>query len=123
MKRNIAHSEVFATLGNEIRLRCLYLAAKHGEICVCEAVDALGISQPTASKAFKALKDIGLVDDRREANWTFYRLNPAMPKWARSITYIATRELEQDGSCADDDQRFQQSRVRNRRTPGQTCRQ
>lgn len=117
MKGNIAQSAVFATLGNDIRLRCLYLAAKHGEICVCEAVDALGISQPTASKAFKALKAAGLVADRRDANWTFYRLDPAMPKWARSVVYIAARELEQEGSCADDDRRFQQSRARNRREP------
>jgi ArsR family transcriptional regulator len=113
LKANIAHTKVFATLGNETRLRCLYLAAKHGEVCVCEAVDSLGISQPTASKAFRALKDAGLVDDRREANWTFYRLSPRMAKWARSVIYIAIRELEQDCSFAADNQRFEQSRARS----------
>ena len=112
---------MFATLGNEIRLRCLYLAAKHGEICVCEAVDTLGISQPTASKAFRALKDMALVDDRREANWTYYRLNPDMPKWLRSVVFLVVRELEQDGRFADDDERFGQCRVQNRSVAGRAC--
>ncbi|MEQ9562823.1 MAG: metalloregulator ArsR/SmtB family transcription factor [Woeseiaceae bacterium] len=103
---NIAHTKVFATLGNETRLRCLYLAAKHTEVCVCEAVDTLQIPQPTASKAFKALKDAGLVQDRRDANWIYYRLNPAMPKWTRSVVYIAMRDLEQTQCFAEDEQRF-----------------
>jgi ArsR family transcriptional regulator len=106
-KLNIAHSKVFATLGNETRLRCLYLAAKHDEVCVCEAVDTLKIPQPTVSKAFKALKNAGLVEDRRDANWTYYFLNPAMPAWLRSTIFIVTRDLDRSGAFAGDDERFE----------------
>jgi ArsR family transcriptional regulator len=74
----------------------------------------LQIPQPTASKAFKALKSAGLVQDRRESNWIYYRLSPDMPKWARSIVFIAARELEQSDAFAADDKRFERSRVKNR---------
>jgi ArsR family transcriptional regulator len=104
---NIAHAKVFATLGNETRLRCLYLAAKHDEVCVCEAVDTLKIPQPTVSKAFKALKTAGLVSDRRDANWTYYFLNPAMPGWLRSTIFIVIRDLDRSGRFAGDDERFE----------------
>lgn len=113
-KVNIDQASVFSTLGNETRLRCLYLAAKHGEICVCETVDTLEISQPSASKAFKALKTVGLVEDRREGNWIYYRLSEGMPKWARSIVFIAMRELERSEAFIADNHRFEQSRIRNR---------
>jgi ArsR family transcriptional regulator len=84
---------VFASLGNEIRLKCLYLAARHGEVCVCEAVDALEVPQPTVSKAFKALKDAGFVADRRDANWTHYRINEDMPAWMADVVRATVSEV------------------------------
>jgi ArsR family transcriptional regulator len=110
---NITYAKVFATLGNESRLRCLNLVAKHDEVCVCEAVDTLKIPQPAASKAFKALKEAGLLQDRRDANWTYYQLDPAMPKWLRSVVFVAMREIDQSKLFAADDERF--ARKPNRR--------
>lgn len=90
---NIPHSKVFASLGNEIRLKCLYLAARHKEVCVCEAVDALEVPQPTVSKAFKALKEAGFVADRRDANWTHYRIDENMPSWMVDIVRATVDEI------------------------------
>lgn len=90
---NIPHSKVFASLGNEIRLKCLYLAARHGEVCVCEAVDALDVPQPTVSKAFRALRKAGFVADRRDANWTHYRVNEAMPAWMADVVRATVDEI------------------------------
>lgn len=45
------------------------------EMCVCEIVDRLNISQPLVSHHLRELKIAGLVLDRRVGNWVHYRLN------------------------------------------------
>lgn len=115
---NIPYSKVFASLGNEIRLKCLYLAARHGEVCVCEAVDALGIAQPTVSKAFNALKKAGLVTDRRDANWTHYRVNENMPAWLADVVQATVDELSGDDAFVLLGSRF----TRMRDKSPETCR-
>ncbi len=66
--------DVFAALGERVRLRlaCCLLAAPDG-LCVCELVDALGVSQPNVSRHLKLLKAAGLVAERREGRWMYYR--------------------------------------------------
>ncbi|MGH8223448.1 MAG: ArsR/SmtB family transcription factor [Woeseiaceae bacterium] len=103
---------MFAALSNETRLRCLYLAARQREVCVCEVVDTLKIAQPAASKAFKALKDVGLVSDRRDANWIYYRLNRSMPGWMKVIVKATINDLGRSNLYVADERRFERSRVR-----------
>lgn len=103
---HIEKTKLFATLSNAIRLRCLYLLARNGEICVCEVVEALGIAQPAASKALAGLKSAGLVRDRREANWIYYRLESELPNWIGTIIRTTMAELDDCASCVADQQRF-----------------
>ena len=77
--------EALQCLSNQTRLRCLHLLAQSDEVCVCEFVDTLGITQPTASKALAALKNAGFLSDRRDANWNYYRLSSNMPQWQRDL--------------------------------------
>jgi DNA-binding transcriptional ArsR family regulator len=51
-----------------------YLATQ--ERSVGEIVDAMQIGQPSASKHLKVLKDVGLVEARREGRQMLYRVNP-----------------------------------------------
>ena len=113
---NISHTAVFASLSNETRLRCLYLTVRHEEVCVCEVVDALGISQPTISKAFKALKEAGLVTDRRDANWTYFRLNKAVPGWVTEVIGSTIEGLSGAMPYVGDENRFEKSVVRETET-------
>lgn len=109
---NILPATVFASLSNETRLRCLYLAATHQEVCVCEVVDALGITQPTASKSLAALKAAGIVTDRRDANWSYYRLNERMPAWLATIVQSTVASLAGTRPYVADEKRYRRSRVR-----------
>ncbi len=65
---------VFRALGDENRLR-LIEQLREGEQCVCDLSDAIGASQPLLSFHLKALKEAGLVTDRREGRWVYYTLN------------------------------------------------
>lgn len=50
---------------------------QHGERCVCDLTDDLDASQSRLSFHLKVLKGAGLVSDRKDGRWSFYRINPA----------------------------------------------
>ena len=47
---------------------------QHGELCVCEIQEALGVSQPTVSKRVKTLEAAGLLHSRKDGLWVHYSL-------------------------------------------------
>jgi ArsR family transcriptional regulator len=65
---------VFKALSDETRLRILKLLEK-GELCVCDIVAALDLIQPKVSFHLSALKEAGLVKDRKEGKWIHYRFD------------------------------------------------
>jgi ArsR family transcriptional regulator len=74
-------STLFQALADETRLQMLSLLRQHGELCVCDLENVLGITQSKASRHLRYLFNAGLVEDRRVAVWIHYRisenLNPA----------------------------------------------
>lgn len=67
-------ARVFHALSEPTRLRLVDLL-RNGERCVCELTDALEMAQSKLSFHLKGLKDAGLVVDRKEGRWVYYRLN------------------------------------------------
>jgi ArsR family transcriptional regulator len=67
---------VFSALADNTRLRILQLLAKE-ELCACEVMAALDLTQPTASHHLGILERCGLVISRREGKWVFYRVADA----------------------------------------------
>jgi ArsR family transcriptional regulator len=67
-------ARVFHALSDETRLRIIGLL-RHGERCVCDLVAALGLGQSRLSFHLKTLKDAGLVLDRPDGRWVYYRLD------------------------------------------------
>jgi ArsR family transcriptional regulator len=61
-------------LSDEMRIAILD-RLRNGEQCVCNLVDVLGAGQSRLSFHMKALKDAGLVRDRRDGRWIHYSLN------------------------------------------------
>ena len=64
----------FHALSDPTRLEIARLLS-HGERCVCELQEALGAAQSRLSFHLRALKDAGLVTDRRDGRWVYYALN------------------------------------------------
>jgi ArsR family transcriptional regulator len=65
-------SNLLKALGDETRLKMLRLLGLR-EMCVCELTVALSMTQPTVSHHLNILKNAGLLKDRKEGTWTFYR--------------------------------------------------
>ena len=49
-------------------------ALRRGELCVCELVDALEISQSTLSGHLQVLRRTGMVTTKKEGRWIYYSL-------------------------------------------------
>lgn len=47
-----------------------------GERCVCDLTADLGLAQSKLSFHLKVLKQAGLLADRQEGRWIYYRLRP-----------------------------------------------
>jgi len=71
-------SRFFKALADETRLRILKLLGVR-EMCVCEVMVALDLTQPTASHHLGILENVGLVKNRKEGKWVFYSVtNPKL---------------------------------------------
>ncbi len=67
--------KVFSALSDETRIRMIKLLETGGEVCVCDLMKAMGISQTRASRNLNILKECGLVTDRRDKKWIYYSIN------------------------------------------------
>jgi len=67
------HSKFFKALSDSMRLRMLKLLETR-EMCVCEVMFALELTQPTASYHLGILERVGLVKGRKRGKWVFYSI-------------------------------------------------
>lgn len=73
----LAPAALFRLLGDEARLRMLRLL--HAErLNVTELTSILGIAQSGVSRHLGLMKDAGLVEERRDAGFTFFKLAPGL---------------------------------------------
>lgn len=70
------HSEarIFKALSDPNRLKIIKLL-KEGELCACELTIALSNSQSTVSHHLSVLKSAGLIKERKEGKWSYFRLS------------------------------------------------
>ncbi len=64
---------VFKALSDPTRLRILLLL-QHGELCVCEVEEVLGMKQSRISRHLNILRNAGLIEARNVGRWVFYSL-------------------------------------------------
>jgi len=64
---------VYKCLCDEQRLRILNLL-REGPLCVCHLVELLDADQVKVSKQLRYMKELGMVEGERFAQWMVYRL-------------------------------------------------
>lgn len=75
----------YKSLAEETRLKSLLLISQHRELCVCDLMTALSLSQPKISRHLAELRKNGLVIGERRGKWVYYQINPQLPSWMRQI--------------------------------------
>jgi ArsR family transcriptional regulator len=77
--------QFYKSLADETRLKSLILIQMEGELCVCELMAALDEVQPKISRHLALLRSDKILLDRRQGQWIYYRLNPELPDWAKTV--------------------------------------
>ena len=72
MKKDVL--DFLKILADETRLKIIMMLSRR-DMCVCEIMDDLGMSQPAVSHHLRLLKKSGLVQDDKDGRWVFYSLN------------------------------------------------
>jgi DNA-binding transcriptional ArsR family regulator len=62
-----------------------------GERSVTEIVEALELGQPSVTKHLQVLRDVGLLDVRRDGRNTMYRINPETLRTIHDWSSLFTR--------------------------------
>jgi SAM-dependent methyltransferase len=97
-------ASLFRLLGDEARLRILRLLDAE-RLNVTELTSILGIAQSGVSRHLGLLKDAGLVEERRDAGFTFFRLAPGLqsgengfgPVWPLLRSHFETAAATTEG--------------------------
>lgn len=85
---------VLKALSDETRLRILNLLYEK-ELCVCDIMAILQISQAKASRHLIYMKNAGLVKDRKHAQWVYYSiLKDEQLKFVDSLVSENLRSLD-----------------------------
>ncbi len=78
---------IFKALSNPLRLRILMML-RNEELSVHDIQERLDISQPLASQHLKVLRNQGLLKERREGKYVYYRLK------SRDVTKLMAGALQ-----------------------------
>ena len=93
---------VLAALGEEKRVRILEIL-RDGEHCVCDLMDHMDAGQSLLSHHLKVLREAGLVADRKEGRWSYYRLVPEglaeLESWVGTLREEAARTPRSSSCC------------------------
>jgi len=73
----------FKVLADEARLQMLWLLFNQRELCVCDIMEALDITQSKASRHLLTMRHAGLVIDRKDGLWSYYQLRDVEDPLAR----------------------------------------
>ena len=84
--------ELFKNLSESTRLYSLLLIKQEQELCVCELMEALELSQPKISRHLALLREANLLETERRGQWIFYRLSSQLEDWAIDIIELANQQ-------------------------------
>jgi ArsR family transcriptional regulator len=89
----------FKVLSDEARLQMLWLLFNNRELCVCDFMEVLEITQSKASRHLAALRNAGLATDRKEGLWSYYSLCPVKDEFLESHLKLLKASLSKRGDA------------------------
>lgn len=91
-RENDQAAALFKAMGDPNRLRIL-VALDHGEMCVCDLAQFVGVSESAVSHQLRQLRQLQLVTNRREGPVLYYRLSD---HHVSSLIQLALEHLRED---------------------------
>ena len=95
-------ARLFHALADETRLAILQKLVG-GERCVCDLTGILDAQQSRLSFHLRAMKDAGVLIDRRQGRWVYYQINPealqTIAAVAAELTPAPAQAWTRDDGC------------------------
>jgi ArsR family transcriptional regulator len=95
-------TELLAAVADPARLRLASLIAHNGETCVCDLVDATGLTQTNVSRHLATLRHVGLVTGRKDGLWVYYSLSKPSSSSQKQIIALVRKAIESEAELRDD---------------------
>jgi len=96
-----AVQKIFKTLSDPTRIRILALLERE-ELAVQDLMAILGMAQSRVSRHLGILRDAGLLTDRRDGTFVFYRMRASLsPEWREAWALVAGARAEDPTAARD----------------------
>lgn len=83
-------SSALSLIGNEVRLKILFLLQEEEQLCVCDLSDILSMKVPAVSQHLRKLKDGGIVYTHRVGSTIYYAItNDVQPLVTQVLKFVA----------------------------------
>jgi ArsR family transcriptional regulator len=102
-------TELLSAIADPVRLRLASLLAHNGETCVCDLVDATGLTQTNVSRHLSTLRHAGLVTGRKQGLWVYYSLNKSDSATQKQIFALVKKAIDSEPALRDDFKRLKRS--------------
>lgn len=96
---------VCKALSDETRFRIAWALAEE-DLCVCELSDALEVSQSTLSNHLAKMRDLGIVETRKDGTWIYYALAEGLRDQMTALFEAFDAEIEIDETLKADHARL-----------------
>jgi ArsR family transcriptional regulator len=96
-----AEADLFKSLADSTRLKILWLLMNQEELCVCDIMKTLDITQSKASRHLRYLYHLDWISDRREGLWMYYRLSVPQGSYAARLLSVLATEMANQTEARD----------------------
>jgi ArsR family transcriptional regulator len=86
--------DMFKALAEENRLRIFSLLIEN-EMCVCELEECLKMTQSNVSRHLTALKNSGLLDSYKKAQWVYYKVSDTFKETNKYLWLYLEEKLKE----------------------------
>jgi ArsR family transcriptional regulator, lead/cadmium/zinc/bismuth-responsive transcriptional repressor len=69
-------ANAFSLVGNDVRIKILYLLQEEGQLCPCDLSDILGMNVSAISQHLRKMKDSKIVGAKKTGQTIFYSISP-----------------------------------------------
>jgi ArsR family transcriptional regulator len=103
---------IFKALSEDSRLRILSLVIDR-EMCVCEIENSLDMTQTNASRHLSALKQSGILECNKKAQWAYYRISESFRQENLELYEYLKKNLKALPTYERDNQEYMKCKDKN----------
>ncbi len=104
--------QIFKALSEESRLRIISVLMNRS-MCVCEIEVCLNMTQSNASRHLTVLKNSGILESYKEAQWAYYKISERFKEENQELWEYLRIKLKQLKTYQEDYQRSEECRTKD----------